>query len=144
MLVSATAPHDLYTFTTTTVGGKNAIVDLCEAHAQDHRRTGEYPIVRLATDSYPHKIKARGRVKVPVFKIVDCVEAEPFNAMIAGARGGAGFIPTSPPAPLTSGMGPIAIASGRRPPAPPAPHDEYDEPPLPDPDDPGPEPSDDF
>ena len=49
----------------------------------------------LDTDSYQHKIKAFGRIKVPVFKIVDCVEAAPFNAMVAEARGGAGFIPAS-------------------------------------------------
>ena len=53
-----------------------------------------------------------------MFKIVDCVEAAPFNAMVAGARGGAGFIPTgaSPPALETPRRGPITITSGRAPP----------------------------
>ena len=37
VLVSADAPHDLFTFATTTAGGQSAISDLCEAHAAEHR-----------------------------------------------------------------------------------------------------------
>jgi hypothetical protein len=144
VLVSANGSREIHTFSTTSVGGKNAIADLCDAHAQTTEGTGEYPLVRLATDSYDHKIKARGTVHVPIFTIVGAVDAELFNAVVAGARRGAGFVPASAPASLTSDVGPISIAGGRQPPAPPAQHDEYDEPPLPDPDDPGPEPSDDF
>jgi hypothetical protein len=138
VLASPVAPHDLYTFTTSTVGGKGAVAALCEAHARTTEGVGQYPVVTLATDSYQHKNRAIGRVKTPVFEIVDCVEAAPFNAMIVGARGGAVFIPTSSPALVTSGM--IAITSGRLvpikaagPPAPPIDDEpdgpgEFDEP----------------
>ena len=112
VFVSPTAPHDLFTFTTSTEGGKGAIRDLCEAHARTTEGAGQYPVVTLGSDSYQHKDRTNGRVNVPVFKIVDCVEAGPFNALVAEARGGAGFIPTSPPALVTSNAGPIAITSG--------------------------------
>ena len=112
VLISATEPHDLYTFSTSTVGGQGAIGDLCKAHARTTEGAGQYPVVTLASDSYQHKIPSRGRIDVPVFRVVDCVEAGPFNAMVAEARGGAVFIPTSPPALVTSGTGPTAIARG--------------------------------
>ena len=110
MLASASEPHELYTFSTTTVGGQSAIGDLCEAHARTTEGVGQYPVVTLGTGAYDHKIKSRGRVHVPVFRVVDCVEAGPFNAMVAEERGGAGFIPTSPPALSTPDA--VAITSG--------------------------------
>ena len=120
VLASASEPHELYTFSTTTVGGQSAIGDLCEAHARTTEGVGQYPVVTLGTGAYDHKIKSRGRVHVPVFRVVDCVEAGPFNAMVAEERGGAGFIPTSPPALSTPDA--VAITSGvRTPPVPPAP-----------------------
>jgi hypothetical protein len=135
VLISQAEPHELFTFSTSTAGGESAVGELCEAHARTTEDAGLYPVVMLASDSYLHKIKSRGRVYVPVFNIVDAVDAAPFDAIVAGARGGAGFIPISPPADLTSGTGPFAIANERRgPPKPP----EHDEPPSPDPDDPGP------
>jgi hypothetical protein len=121
VLAAAAAPYDLVTFSTSTAGGQGAIRDLCSAHSRTTEGSGKYPVVTLATDSYIHKIRARGRVDVPVFNIVDCVEAGPFNAIVAEARGGAGFIPTSPPALATPSVGPIAITSGRQPPVPPEP-----------------------
>jgi hypothetical protein len=121
VLISPTAPHDVFTFSTTTVGGGKAVADLCGAHARTTEDAGQYPVVTLAGDSYQHKIKSRGRIDYPIFKIVDCVEAGPFNAIVAEARGGAVFIPTSPPALGTPDIGPIAITSGRQPPTPPTP-----------------------
>ena len=139
VLASPAAPHDLHTFSTSTVGGHGAVNDLCEAHAKTTEDLGQYPVVTLASDSYLHKDRKVGRVDVPVFKIVDCVEAGPFNAVVAEARGGAGFIPTSPPALGTSRIGPIAIGSGKASwGGPPWPHDDDgdDDGPLPpDPDD---------
>ena len=95
---SPAAPHDLYTFTTATEGGKAAIRDLCEAHGRTTEGVGQYPLVALGTDAYQHSNRAYGRVKVPVFEVVGCVDAAPFNALVAEARGGAGFLPTSRPA----------------------------------------------
>jgi hypothetical protein len=98
VLVSPAEPHDLFTFSTSTEGGKSALNDLCIAHARTTENLGEYPIVTLKTGSYLHKIKSRGRIEVPVFEVVNRVEADRFNAIVAGARGGAGFIPTTLPA----------------------------------------------
>ena len=99
----------------------DAIGDLCAAHGASTEGAGLYPVVTLGTDSYQHSNRAFGRVKVPVFKIVDCVEAAPFNALVAEARGGAGFMPASASSPAldTPDMSHIAIASARQPPAPP-------------------------
>jgi hypothetical protein len=110
VLISADESHDLFTFSTSTVGGHSAVGDLCAAHGRTTEEAGQYPVVTLASDSYDHKIKSRGRVIVPVFKIVDCVEAGSFNAMVAEARGGAGFIPASPPPLAARGADSIAIA----------------------------------
>ena len=102
VLASASAPHALYSLSTSSVGGLGAIRDLCEAHARTTEGVGQYPVVTLDSDYYLHKNKSIGRVHVPVFNIVDCVEAEPFDAIVAGTRGGAGFMPAS--------VAPLAIA----------------------------------
>jgi hypothetical protein len=104
VLVAPAPPHDFFTFCTTTVGGGGAIRDLCEAHARTTEAVGQYPVVTLGSDSYHHKDPKKGRVYVPVFEIVDSVEAAPFNALIAETGGGGVFTPTLPPAPDTPVM----------------------------------------
>ena len=47
-------------------------------------------------DSYEHRVKSYGKVIVPLFKLVGAVEAASFDAIVAGARGGASFTPKSP------------------------------------------------
>lgn len=77
VLAAPTAPYDLFTFATGTVGGEGAVRDLCEAHARTTEGVGQYPVVTFASDSYPHKNRAYGRVKVPVFKIVEFRRGRP-------------------------------------------------------------------
>jgi hypothetical protein len=120
VLAAPTAPHDLFTFSTSTEGGQGAIGVLCEAHDRATEGVGQYPVVTLDAGSYKHKIKSRGNIDFPIFKVVDAIEAGPFNALVAGAPHGAVFIPTSPPALATPGA-PIAITSGWVPPTPPEP-----------------------
>lgn len=129
VFVSAEAPHDVYTFSTSTVGGQGAIAALCEAHGRATEDAGQYPVVTLAVDSYEHRIKSYGRVKVPLFKLSGAVEAAPFDVIVAGARGGGSFIPKSPSLEKPG----IAVAIGRAPPEPPLegappPRDDYDGP----------------
>jgi hypothetical protein len=100
VFASLGSPHDLYTFSTSSVGGRGAILDLEEIHSQTTEGAGEYPVVLLETDFYKHKDSTIGRVYVPVFKVVGAVDAGPFNAMIARTRGGAAFLPTSVRAPI--------------------------------------------
>ena len=45
VLASATAPHDLFTFTTGTVGGEDAVAALCGAHGETTEGVGQYPVV---------------------------------------------------------------------------------------------------
>ena len=112
------------------VDGRRARRDgaLCEAHGRATEDAGQYPVVTLAVDSYEHRVKSYGKVKVPVFKLCGAVEAGPFDAIVAGARGGAGFLPKSPSLERSS----IAVAIGRAAPEPPLvgppapPRDAYD------------------
>ncbi len=130
VLVSAEPPPDVVTFSTGTVGGQGAIAALCEAHGRATEDAGQYPVVTLAADSYDHRIRSYGKVKVPVFKLAGAVEAGPFDAIVAAERGGAGFLPKSPLLERSS----IAGAIGRTPPSPPfegsspPPRDIYDGP----------------
>jgi hypothetical protein len=91
VLIGADPPHDLFTFSTSTIGGSDAIGALSDAHSRTTQAFGQYPVVTLGSDSYQHRILSRGKVKVPVFNITRAVEAAPFDAMIAEARGGAVF-----------------------------------------------------
>jgi len=115
VLASLDSPHDLYTFSTSSEGGRGAILDLEETHSQTTEGAGEYPVVTLGVGGYYHKDQTIGRVKTPVLKIVDAVDAGPFNALIARARGGASFIPMSSPVLIESAHTDlIAIAGGER------------------------------
>ena len=48
VFVSAEPPHEVYTFSTSTVGGQGAVGALCEAHARATEDAGQYPVVTLA------------------------------------------------------------------------------------------------
>ncbi len=75
----------VYTFTTSSSGGRTAVDDLC----MDYGGTtpGKYPVVSLESSSYMHSKREIGRVKVPVFRIVDRVEAAPYDRAVAQASG---------------------------------------------------------
>ena len=62
---------ELYTFTTSSKGGLDALGELCKAYgAAMAQRPDEYPVVALGVNAYDHPNRALGRIKVPVFKIV--------------------------------------------------------------------------
>lgn len=61
----------LFTFTTSSRGGLNAIGELCKAYGKAMRqRPDEFPIVALKVGSYQHSNKAYGRIKFPIFEVV--------------------------------------------------------------------------
>ena len=65
------ADGELYTFTTSSTGGRNAIGDLCIKYGKQMRqRPQEYPIIELGVGSYMHSNKAFGRIKYPTLAIV--------------------------------------------------------------------------
>lgn len=59
----------LYTFTTSSTGGKDAIISLCSAYGEWMRvKPDQYPIITLAMDKYKHPNAAYGIIKKPKFE----------------------------------------------------------------------------
>jgi len=60
----------LFTFTTSSRGGLNAIGELCKAYGKAMRqKPDELPIISLEVGSYQHSNKAYGRIKFPIFDV---------------------------------------------------------------------------
>jgi hypothetical protein len=58
----------LFTFTTSSVGGKDAIIALCGVYGKWMRmHPNEYPIITLSMEKYNHPNKAYGVIKKPKF-----------------------------------------------------------------------------
>lgn len=73
---------ELYTFTTASAGGRNAIGELCKNYGKMMRqKPDEFPIVALKVDSYQHSNKAFGRIKFPVFEITGWASKAEFSDM---------------------------------------------------------------
>lgn len=76
--------NELYTFTTSSAGGRNAISKLCKDYGTKRRMNpGKFPIVSLEVDSYKHKDTSLGRIKVPELKIVGWVAESSFHGIEA-------------------------------------------------------------
>jgi len=76
--------ENLYTFATSSKGGLGAIGTLCRAYGKDMRtRPDEYPIIRLGTDSYNHRVY--GRTKVPLITVVGWEPKAQFESAATGA-----------------------------------------------------------
>lgn len=75
----------LFTYAPSSAGGRNVVGALIGEYGK-HLRTkpNEFPIVALGTDSYMHKDRSRGRIKVPVLKVVGWVDQGATMAAIAG------------------------------------------------------------
>jgi hypothetical protein len=77
----------LFTFTTSSRGGLNAIGELCKAYGKAMRqRPDEFPIVALKVGSYQHSNKAYGRIKFPILEVVGWAAKSDF-AQALGAAG---------------------------------------------------------
>jgi hypothetical protein len=71
LLLKGDEDGELYTFTTSSKGGLNALGDLCKAYGQAMaQRTAEYPVIEVGVSAYDHPNRALGRIKVPTFKVV--------------------------------------------------------------------------
>ena len=63
--------EELYTFTTSSRGGINAIGELCNKYGKlERQKPNDYPVVEIGTGSYMHSNKAYGRIKYPTLTIV--------------------------------------------------------------------------
>jgi hypothetical protein len=84
---------ETFTFTTSTNGGFGAIGELAKAYGKHIRQhPDDYPVVELDVGSYQHRDRSRGRIKFPIFKIVDWV-----NKNDPGPAAPATEPPKSPP-----------------------------------------------
>lgn len=69
----------IYTFTTSSRGGLGALGNLTSKFGKKMRQhEGEYPIIEIGVDSYMHKNKQFGRIKVPTLVIVGWVPMSTF------------------------------------------------------------------
>jgi hypothetical protein len=84
-------PDDaLFTFATSSRGGLGGIGELCKSYGKVMRqRPDEFPIVKLGVGSYPHKNKAFGRIKYPIFDIVGWTAKSEFNEILGQAAANA-------------------------------------------------------
>jgi hypothetical protein len=65
---------EVYTFTTASKGGLGAIGELSKTYGKNLRqRPDDYPVVELDVGSYQHRDRSRGRIKYPIFKVVNWV-----------------------------------------------------------------------
>lgn len=84
LLMKEPGGEELYTFTTASRGGLNAIGELCKAYGKAMRqRPDEFPIVILKVGSYQHSNKAYGRIKYPIFEISGWAAKAEFEQALA-------------------------------------------------------------
>jgi len=88
MLVKGVSDGELYTFTTGSKGGRDAIGDLCKAYGGVMaQHPEEYPVVAIGVRSYEHPNRSYGRIKTPEFKIVSWAAKSAFAADLGEAEG---------------------------------------------------------
>ena len=80
LLLKGTGDDDeLYTFTTSSKGGLNAIGDLCKVYgAAMAQHPAEYPVIAIGVNAYDHPNRSFGRIKVPTFKVVSWAKKSVF------------------------------------------------------------------
>ncbi len=89
----------LYTFNAPSRGAIGAIGELCKAHGKVMAET--YPLVSLEVGSYQHSDRAIGKVKFPIFRVVEHVAAKPFDDALAASRGEMVAVESPPTAALS-------------------------------------------
>jgi hypothetical protein len=76
---------ELFTFTTSSRGGINAIADLARRYARHRaKHPNVFPQIALNVDSYQHKDPQLGRIKFPVFEPAGYLPKADFQAALAG------------------------------------------------------------
>lgn len=85
LILKAAEGQDLYTYAPSSAGGRNVVAALCGEYGKHSRqKPDEFPIVELSVDSYMHKVKSYGRIKVPVLSIIGWISKAATMAAIAG------------------------------------------------------------
>jgi hypothetical protein len=89
LILSDPESGQLYTFTTSSRGGFNAIGELAKAYSHHIRQSpDDYPLIELAMSSYRHANKAYGEIRVPSFKVVDWVPRADYAGLLDGTASG--------------------------------------------------------
>lgn len=116
LIMKAVEGDELFTFTTSSRGGLNAIGELCKAYGKAMRqRPDEFPVVELGVGSYQHSNKAFGRIKFPILKVADWAGKAEFAAALSAEAGeGKEAAEEAAPAPAKAGKGPKASAAATR------------------------------
>lgn len=74
-------PDESYLFVTGSKGGEGAIGELCKVYGKRIRTNpNDLPMVRLDVDSYQHRDKSLGRIKIPTLEVVGWINQDNFNA----------------------------------------------------------------
>jgi hypothetical protein len=83
VMVGTDDDESLFTFTTSSRGGLSAVGELAKAYGHRlHEHPDEYPIIRLGVDSYRHRNRSFGRIKFPVFEVIDWTARGPLQALL--------------------------------------------------------------
>jgi hypothetical protein len=62
---------ELFTFVAGSRGALNAVAELCRIHSRHAKQNPDhYPVIRLRSDEYQHRVKEYGRIKFPVLGVV--------------------------------------------------------------------------
>jgi hypothetical protein len=62
---------EMFTFIAGSRGALNAVAELCRIHSRHAKKNSyQYPVIRLRSDEYQHKVKEFGRIKFPVLGVV--------------------------------------------------------------------------
>jgi hypothetical protein len=76
----------LLTFTTSSAGGRGAVAELARMFGNHHRQQpSDYPVTKLEVDSYLHRVREFGRIKVPRFKLWSYIDRPRYEALLAKA-----------------------------------------------------------
>jgi hypothetical protein len=68
---------ELFTFVAASRGSLMAVGDLCREYARHaEKHPDQYPVVKLFSGTYEHKVKAYGRIAYPVFTIAGWTQKE--------------------------------------------------------------------
>jgi hypothetical protein len=94
---------EIFTFSTSSRGGIGAIGELCKQYSR--AAAGAYPLVSLDVGSYMHSDRSIGKVKFPVFKVIEYVDATPFDE----ARGDIASLPPGDREPAFAGAAPVEM-----------------------------------
>ncbi len=74
LILRAIKDGEIYTFATASKGGRACIGELAKVYGKMSRqRPNEWPVIEIDVGSYQHRDRSFGRIKFPIFKIVDWV-----------------------------------------------------------------------